>query len=133
LAKSPWEEFLQIPDKKLEWLLTRRQKHFSQPGYESDLVRTAEYLNRFEKPIEAAKALMTVVNRLSKKDSTESRSSNPATDAGLDLDKLRQRALDYLRDGVEDPEFYNYSDLASEEAFLPLHDDPEFRRLFLVN
>lgn len=133
LAKSPWEEFLQIPDKKLEWLLTRRQKHFSQPGYEKDLVRTAEYLNRFEKPIEAAKALMTVVNRLSKKDTSGLQSSNPATDAGLEPDKLRQRALEYLREAVEDPEFYNYSDLASEEAFLTLHDDPEFRRLFLVN
>ncbi len=133
MAKSPWEEFLQIPDEKLEWLLTRRQKHFSQPGLENDLVRTAEYLNRFEKPIEAAKALMTVVNRLSTNHSTGSRSSNPATDAGLEPDKLRQRALDYLRDAVEDPEFYKYSDLASEEAFLTLHDDPEFRRLFLVN
>jgi hypothetical protein len=91
LARSSWEEFLQLPDKKVDSLLTRRRKHFSQPGFEKDLIRTAEYLKRFEEPIEAAQALMTVVNRL--------KSEN----------------------------------MGVAEAFVPLHDAPEFRRLFLVN
>jgi hypothetical protein len=41
--------------------------------------------------------------------------------------------LTYLRDAVEAPEFFDYAQLAAEEPFVPLHDAPEFRRLFLVN
>jgi eukaryotic-like serine/threonine-protein kinase len=130
-STSSWETFLALPDKRMEALLPDRLTHFTKQGSPADLVQTAQLLQRFKQYQAAAKGYLLAAARAEQPGSTAAVSD--AREAALASPySLRQAALDALKLEVQRPDFFDYSGLAAEEVFQPLHQDPEYRALFRV-